>query len=246
MRGTDATLMTIGGADIARATDEGHAADLVLAHLFETLCAIGRDSIEFYFLSVPQRLEEFQINGALLALSEAREEGSLKYMGLAATGDALVARGVWQFHDAFDVLLVDRNHKDSSSYSSLAPIARDRNVGVITSRPLNWGFGLPFTALPSQWRLRNLTQSFYGLTIAQAAVADLAKDHPVLVGVRTPQEVQLAVSAPRAELPEGVSEMLKPFAEAFEGDADWNELLLNDRPDFRAAAERRARVTARV
>jgi len=239
MRGTDACLMAKGTLDIERASDQNHACDLVQAHLIQTLSAIGRENIDFYFLRVRKPLQEFQIQGALEAMESAKQDGHIGFVGLSSEGAPLTTLGLWQFHDAFEVILTPRNHYSDESYRTLQPMAAERRVGVITSQPLNWGYGLPFVQIPDLWRLRNLTQSFYGLTLAQAAIADLAKDHPVLVGVRNLAEIQAAIEAPSRNLPNGLDAMLEPFRETFDDDEFWTGLLDSVRPELKQAAERR-------
>lgn len=241
MRGTEAMVMSLGGLDIERATDEKHASDLVQAHLIQTLSAFGREYLDLYFLQIRRALEEYQINGALEALEMARQEGHIRHIGICCDGPALAILGLWQFHDAFEVLLVPRNHYDQEAYTTLEPLARERRVGVVTSKALNWGYEMPFVKLPTQWKLRNLTQSFYGMTLAQAAIADLAKDYPVLVGVRSPEEVRLAVEAPSLELPEGLDAMIGTYRDAWDNDEEWKLLLNDPDPIVRKAAERRLR-----
>jgi aryl-alcohol dehydrogenase-like predicted oxidoreductase len=214
MRGTDATLLAIGNDDYERATDEGHACSLTQAHLIEVMSAIGRESIDIYYFRVRRMAEEFQISGALQALDLAKQEGHIGHIGICCDGPSFGTLGAWQFHDAFETLLVPRNHRDNEAYDTLAPLARERRVGIVTSRPLNWGGGASFTDTPEHWRLRNLTQSFYGQTLAQAVIADLAQDHPVLVGVRSPAEIEQAVSSVSKTRPSGLSAMLQPFIES--------------------------------
>ena len=239
MRGTSAPIMMIGGSDFERATDETHACDLVQAHLIETLSSLGREHIDFYFLRVRMSVEEYQISGALQALELAKQEGHIGFIGICCDGPSLATMGTWQFHDAFELLLVPRNHYDSEAYDTLAPLANERRVGIVTSRPLNWGYGLPFIALPEHWRLRNLTQSFYGLSLAQAVIAELADDHPVLVGVRSPEEISLAINAPSLPRPTGLLAMLQPFIESFDDDKQWTELLSSPNVGYRESAKRR-------
>lgn len=126
MRGTDALLMTRGGMEIERAPDEKAACDLIQAHLIETLSAIGREHIDFYFLQVRRALEEFQINGALQALENAKQEGHIRFLGLAAEGHGLAVQSVWQFRDAFEVLLLKEPD------SGLEGLAQERRVGIVT------------------------------------------------------------------------------------------------------------------
>ncbi len=241
MRGTEAKLMTLGGAEIERATDEKHARDLVEAHLIETLSAIGREHLDFYFFQMRRALEEFQINGALAALELAKQEGHVRFVGLCCDGPSLAVLGSWQFHDAFDVLLVPRNHYDAEAYETLAPMANERRVGIVTSKPLNWGYGMPFVKLPTQWKLRNLTPSLYGMSLAQAVIADLSREGTVLVGVRTPEEIEQAVRAHGLSLPDGLSAMIETYREAWDSDAEWELLMRDNDPIVRKAAERRIR-----
>jgi hypothetical protein len=239
MRGTDAFLTCISSFDYEHANDERHAADLVQAHLIETLSCIGREHFDIYFLRIRRAVEEYQISGALEALEAARQEGHIRYIGLCCDGPSLAILGAWQFHDAFDVILTPRNHLDEEAYHTLAPLAKERRVGVITSRPLNWGFGLPFVKFPSQWRLRNLTQSFYGLSLAEAVIADLAVDHPVLVGVRSAEEVLKAIAAPAKQRPTGLRAFLAPYCEAWNSEEEWVALKGSEDAELKAAFERR-------
>jgi aryl-alcohol dehydrogenase-like predicted oxidoreductase len=131
LRGTEATLMATGRHDVERATSEAQAADYVQAHLIEILSAIGRDHIDFYFMPYRRALEEFQINGAFEALETARQDGIIRHLGLAPVGPPLAALGLWQFHDAFDAILLE----PGESYESLAPMAAERRVGVVVRDP---------------------------------------------------------------------------------------------------------------
>jgi hypothetical protein len=129
MRGADeVVLIQQGTYQIERATSEDHATDLMQAHLIETLSAVGRDCLDFYFLRIRRALEEYQINGALAALEAARNEGHLKFLGLHATGHPLAALGLWQFHDAFEAVLLP---DDQEAWTTLEPLAKQRRVGVV-------------------------------------------------------------------------------------------------------------------
>lgn len=239
MRGTDATLTMTGGQFIERATDDKHAMDLVQAHLIETLSSVGRESVDIYFLRIRRALEENQINGALEALELAKQEGNVKYIGIFADGPGLAVLGQWQFHDAFETILIPRNHYNSQTYDQLAPMAKERRVGVVTSQPLEWDFGVRFTDLPELWRFKNLTQSFYGHSLNQAVLHDLAKDHPVLVTARTPAEIREAVAAPQIQAPEGLEAMIAEYKAAFDDDATWANLADHPAAALRQAAQKR-------
>lgn len=127
MRATDAPLMALGATDLERAQDEQQAHDLVQAHLIEILCAIGREHLDFYFLRLRQPLHEFQISGALIALESCRQEGNVRFSGIA--GESIPASlGVLQFHDAFEAVLVDAN----AASAPLKLLAKGRRMSIIT------------------------------------------------------------------------------------------------------------------
>lgn len=175
----------IGNADYASAVDATHATDLVQANLIEILSCLGRPRLDIYWLRVLRAVEEFQIAGALEALESARQEGHVGYLGLFAQGPGLAVQAVWQFHDAFEVLLVPRNHADDAAYRLLAPMAASRRVGVVSCRPLNWQGRGPFFRDPRMGKHQ-------AGRLPARILADLAQEHPVMVGVRHPAEIQAA------------------------------------------------------
>jgi hypothetical protein len=128
MRGSSSLLMSGGGHDLVHAPDEDGAANLIHAHLIETLCSIGREWIDFYFLRLRAPLEEFQLAGAIRALDWAREEGHVKFVGLGAEADPVVVLGAWQFHDAFEAVLLP---SADSAYQGLQAMALKRRVGIV-------------------------------------------------------------------------------------------------------------------
>jgi aryl-alcohol dehydrogenase-like predicted oxidoreductase len=222
LRTSDCTFLYRGGEDIEVATDERHASDLLQAQLIQVLSCLGRPQIDFFCFKVRKGLEEFQINGALAALDEAKQDGLVKWIGLSSGGPALATLGAWQFHDAFDLLLVNRSHFSETDYATLVPLAAERRVGIVTTKPWNWG-GRTVESL-GEWggethdlaRLRNLTQGFFGLSLKQALLNDLAKDHPVLVEVSSASDLQAALQAPSLPLPDGMDSLIQEYKAAFE------------------------------
>jgi len=124
----ESPLLTVGGDDIGRARDATQAADFVQAHLLQTLSCLGRERVDFYFIRIRGPLEEFQIAGALECLESARQDGHVGHLGLFADAAPLAVLGIWQFHDAFDALLVH----PGEGHDTLAPMARERRVGVVS------------------------------------------------------------------------------------------------------------------
>jgi hypothetical protein len=127
MRGTDATLMCVSAADYERATDDRHAADLIQANLIEALSCIGREHFDLYFLRLRTRLSESVLNGVLEALEMARQEGHIRFLGLACDGPVDAILPQWQLHDAFEALLT----ADREATEVLGGMARQRRVGHV-------------------------------------------------------------------------------------------------------------------
>jgi hypothetical protein len=118
-------LMQVSSTDYERATSSAHASDLVQAHLLETLSAVGRDGIDFYFLRSRGRVEENRLSGALEALEMARQEGHIKFLGLYAEGSEESTYSNWRLHDAFDVISLE------GGSATLRSLASERRVGVL-------------------------------------------------------------------------------------------------------------------
>lgn len=188
MRGTEAMIMAVSGREIANATDSDHAGDLLQARLLQTLSSLGRESLDFYFLDYRRAWEEHQINGALETLEYAKQEGAIKFIGMFAGGSSLAALGMWQFHDAFDVILCPNNPVQRDGYKTLAPLAQERRVGIVGCSSLHWTGENPIPAYANQLGLSPNELAQIGIRVAN-------QSHPVLVGVRTPEEVTTAMAS---------------------------------------------------
>ncbi len=129
LRGGSEVLSVKSSTHYERATSQDHATDLMQAHLIEVLSSLGRPMVEFYFLRVRRVVEEFQINGALAALEFAKQEGHVKHIALAAEGPTMAVQSVWQFHDAFEAVLLRPEDQP------LASMAAERRVGVVSAVP---------------------------------------------------------------------------------------------------------------
>ena len=127
LRGGNDVLSVKSSTHYERATSQDHATDLMQAHLIEVLSSLGRPMIEFYFLRVRRVVEEFQINGTLAALEFAKQEGHIKHIALAAEGPTMAVQSVWQFHDAFEAVLLRPEDQP------LASMAAERRVGVVSA-----------------------------------------------------------------------------------------------------------------
>ncbi|MFQ3611860.1 MAG: hypothetical protein SNJ72_10250 [Fimbriimonadales bacterium] len=113
---------------ISMAGDARIASVFLQSHIIEMLCAIGREHIDYYFLSLDQPIGEAQLSGALEALEIARQEGQIRATGIACYGDPLRTLALWRTHDAFEVALIP---DEPPLLQALLPEARHRRVGVV-------------------------------------------------------------------------------------------------------------------
>lgn len=120
---------------IGLAGDATRAGYALQSHLIETLCAIGRERVDFYFLSLHESLTEAQLSGALEALEIARQEGQIGAIGLAGYENPIRTLALWRTHDAFEVVLIPN---EETHLQTLLPEARYRRAGIVVelNRPL--------------------------------------------------------------------------------------------------------------
>lgn len=119
----------------ARAADESQAFDIVQAELFEAMASLKREQIDFAFLLVRSAWEEYQASGALGALTAAKEEGVIRFIGLKASGNPMSALGFWQFHDAFEAISFPRSEGSDEHWTTLHDLADARRVGIASCDP---------------------------------------------------------------------------------------------------------------
>ncbi len=234
-------LLYRGGTGIAGARTNNNAGDLMGAEIIEIVSSLAGQPLEFFVLRVREPLEDHQIEGALGALTSALEEGLVRHVALGFEGPA--AMPLWQLNDAFDMVLVTRNHRDESDYLAASAQARSRRVGVVADRVIEWDYGVTFTRLPSLWRLPNLSKGFYGTSVEQAVAARFAVDGPVIVGVRTKDDVDRyrGLLEGKVEIPVGIDAYVEPFVKAWDDPAEWAELENSPHAWIREAAARRGR-----
>jgi hypothetical protein len=180
LRGGQDVLLQRGTLQIEKATSEEHATDLVQAHLIETLSAVGREMIDFYFLRIRRNLEEYQINGALAALEYGKQEGHIRFLGLQADGPAMAVLGFWQFHDGFDAVMIPHPAHSARTYDTLQPMAHQRRVGVLQTHVTELN-GVPLAFLDAELESQLLRKR--------------TAENSVLWSVSSPNDVKLISSA---------------------------------------------------
>lgn len=131
LRRTSTPLVVQATLEVESALDEKHACDIIQAHLIQALSALGTGEIAFYLLPVRKGWEEFQLSGALQAIQFAKEDKLVHGVGLLSLGHPMASLGLWQFHDAFDVIVTT----EQESQSRLQPLATERRVASATFVP---------------------------------------------------------------------------------------------------------------
>jgi hypothetical protein len=124
----NAVLMQVSDTAYENATGASHAADLVQAHLIESLTSIGREWIDFYFIQATRALEEPQLAGAFESLEAARQDGHIRFIGIHCGEQPFAVLANWQFHDAFDVVSVPAQ---GPGIELILSLAKERRVGVL-------------------------------------------------------------------------------------------------------------------
>lgn len=238
LRGREATLVAVGRSDVESATEEAHAADLVQAHILEVLCSLTRPTIDFYAFRVRRAMEEFQVSGALMALESARQEGHIRHLALWVDGPPLAALGLWQFHDAFEVIFAPVSHRDRSAETTLVPLARERRVGIVGTRPLEWAPGVSASIVAEDPEFVIAHPGWTPDVVSRALVAELAALRPVLVGVHSDAEARGALGAGAGPVPEDSSSILAAVEAAWNDVSTWGRLSADPREWVRRTALR--------
>lgn len=128
--GSDEDLIMVqGGRDVADAADQVSATNLIQAHLIEVMSAIGRPYLDYYFFQVRRELTPLQVQGAVSALKNAKEEGHIKCLGIALTGSTQSALEFWRANPIFDVALIDGSHSEIENFAKLL------GVPIVTAHP---------------------------------------------------------------------------------------------------------------
>lgn len=183
LRGADVPFIGNVGADVSQSADSASASRLVQASLLALLSAIGKETLTFCFLPVKSALEEFQILGALEALEQAREEGLVQFTGIRAVKSPFSVQSVWQFHDAFEAVMIPRIPSGSSE-KTLIPLAESRRVGVVLAQPLSLGTGASLGHHASVISAAGLHDPHLSLLASSASKAH------TLVGVKSAEEMK--------------------------------------------------------
>ena len=190
---------------------------MVRERLHNSLERLGVEQIDLFQIHDVDSLDQvLPDEGILPYLTQARQEGLIRFFGLATRYHDLLRTAV--LHGAFDSILtyLDCTPLDQSAAPLIAEAAR-ANVGVINGSPL--AFGLltgndPRTNSSISHEFRRyiaLASDLYDFAAARnVSVLALALQYPLLhpsismtlTGPATPEELKASLAACRSSLPE--------------------------------------------
>ncbi len=135
LRGEDFLLHVEGPSGLKNSPTREHAANITEAHIIEVLCALGRETIDFYTLNSVAPAEALE--GFFETIESARHEGHVRYLGLNLTLPGSFE--LWRANDAFEYVLVAG--EGDASFSGLtrsattdpraSSLAKERRVGIV-------------------------------------------------------------------------------------------------------------------
>jgi len=236
MRGKKARKVAFGGQDLFLAHTPEQAENLTYASLLSAVSSIG--PICYFILRLPANFSAACVAAALNVLRTAKEEGLVEHFGVAPEGTPTECAEKAAAAEGIDYALVARNPMKQPGFAAVREVTNARGIGIISSHALNWGLGAPVTALPSM-RERVRLSSLPGYAVSQTILATYSAENPVLVGVRTPREVERVIESVMTRPIDNLDEELRTLIEAYEGESDWIALRDDPRPWVRKAAERK-------
>jgi D-threo-aldose 1-dehydrogenase len=193
------------------------SADGALRSLEDSLKRMGLDRVDILHVHDPDEHEQEALSGAFPALRRLRDEGVIGAVGAGMNQSAMLSRFVEQA-DVDCVLEAGRwSLLDRTAEADLLPAAAGRQVAVIAGGVFNSGLladpkpGAPFDYAPAPQtlvdqalRLRTVCER-HGVPL-RAAALQFPQRHPaitsVVVGARTPQEIEENIALSTLELPE--------------------------------------------
>ncbi|MFK4789152.1 aldo/keto reductase [Microbacterium sp. ZW T5_56] len=201
---------------VGASTGPDLSADGVLRSVEGSLRRLGTDRIDLLYLHDPMDVDE-ALRTAMPALDRLRAEGVVRAIGVGMVWPDPLTRFVRE-SDPDVVMIAGRTTLlDRTGESELLPAARARDVGVIAAGVFNSGIlvdpiGTPYfdyrqAPADMQARARRMAQiaADAGVRLSDAAVRyalRLAGVDAVVVGARTPDEVDAFVASVAAEVPE--------------------------------------------
>jgi predicted aldo/keto reductase-like oxidoreductase len=124
--------------------------DGAMKRIDEDLTELDTDYLDIFFLrthSQETRQAHFAPGGSVAALLKAREEGKIRFLGLAGHSDlTALARGVET--GLIDVVIFPLNIVRREALQQLIPVCQQHDVGLVVMKPVDAGLAPAQLALP--------------------------------------------------------------------------------------------------
>lgn len=190
--------------------------DGVMRSVEESLGRLGLDRIDILHIHDPDDHYEEARDGAFAALDRLRQDGSIGAIGAGMNQHQMLARFAREL--AFDCFLLAGRYSllDQGSLDDLLPLCAERGIAIIAGGVYNSGIlanpqpGATYNYEPADGRLveraGHLQQlcAEHGVDLKAAAI-QFVLAHPmvpaVVVGARTPQEIEASVAAASQPIP---------------------------------------------
>jgi D-threo-aldose 1-dehydrogenase len=190
--------------------------DATLRSLEESLERLGLDRVDIALVHDPDDHYEEALTGSYRALARLRDEGVVQAIGVGMNRTELLCRFAREA-DADCFLVAGRYTAiDRSAADELLPLCEERGISVIAGGVFNSGVlvggdTFDYGEVPAEMRTRveSLHETCARWNVPMTAVAvQFPLRHPavgsVLVGCRTPQEVEEDVRLFQLELPQAL------------------------------------------
>jgi D-threo-aldose 1-dehydrogenase len=216
--------------------------DGVLRSVEESLLRLGLERLDILHIHDPDEHYEEALRGAYPALDRLRGEGTIAAVGVGMNQSEMLVRFARAAH--FDCFLVAGRYSllDQTALRELLPLCLERRIAVIAGGVYNSGIladpraGATFDYIPAGADVIERAQRLqavcrrHGVPL-KAAALQFPLGHPavasVLIGCRSPAEVEENVRLFRTDIPDGLWEQLRrdglipEAAPTARGDAAW-------------------------
>jgi D-threo-aldose 1-dehydrogenase len=195
--------------------------DGVLRSLEQSLDRLGLDRVDIVYLHDPDRHWEEASTTGVAALVELRDQGVVRSIGVGMNQAEMLTEFVRRT-DVDLVMMAGRyTLLDQRAADELLPLAEERGVGVVAAAVYN--SGISSTLRPQPGATYNYAPASQETIARVDAIADVCEEHwvtlpqaalafplrhPVVLsavlGLRSPAEVQAAVTAAAAQVPDAM------------------------------------------
>lgn len=239
-------LSTTDGDALSRCPDtEVGGYDAVSRAVVRKLELLGVERLDmFHLYDVRREVHTLsRLAGAGRALTEARARGVVGFVGATCYGDYDYLANVIEGQEFVpDCVAARFSFFDQRAAARLLPVCAAGGIRTLAAQTFGWLGGVPFVRFPNTWRLRNMTQSFRGYSVAKAHLRwalGQAGVGGVLVSMQDAGQVRENADAVRMAMPGAdMASVFAGFVDALgDGEGGWRALLQDPEWEIQAAAQ---------